>query len=287
MDYQTIKQISQINSDFYKKINHEFDQSRQHYWPGWYQLLPFIENFIAFNSKQNRKAQIIDIGCGNGRFAQFCLQNLETKNWNYLGLDNSSELLESAKKQLSKKSYENQISFQEFDLIEWLLKATDLSFVQSKNPAIITCFGVTHHIPDRKTRRGLVLRLSELASSLAGTQQGRALICISFWQFLDENRFRQKIIDPSLVGIGPGHLEENDFILDWQRGKTAYRYAHHWSDGEIDLAIQDKGKLERTETQSKSEVKNKSETKTKVKAVADFRADSKSQTANRYIVLEI
>ena len=47
--------------------------------------------------------RVLDLGCGNGRFAEFLAQNLDQNiKIEYVGIDSSGELLELAQKHLSK-----------------------------------------------------------------------------------------------------------------------------------------------------------------------------------------
>ena len=50
---------------------------------------------------------------------------------------------------------------------------------------------------------------------------------------MNEKRFEKKQIHPAIAKIDPDELEENDFILDWQRGVTAHRYCHYTDDDEV------------------------------------------------------
>ena len=81
---------------------------------------------------------------------------------------------------------------------------------------------------------------------------------------MDEQRYQDKVVPATSVGISPTELEPHDYILDWQRGSTAYRYCHYWDEAEISDCVTTSG----------------------LTVLDDFRADSKSGQANRYLVLQ-
>ena len=66
---------------------------------------------------------------------------------------------------------------------------------------------------------------------------------ITTWQFARLPRFTHKIIPTSEIssktGIDPDMLDEEDYILDWQKGSVAYRYCHFTSDDEMSKLVED------------------------------------------------
>jgi SAM-dependent methyltransferase len=93
--------------------------------------------------------------------------------------------------------------------------------------SLITCFAALHHIPGEETRLRILRNIHEC---LAPNGQ----FIFSNWQFLNSERLRERIQSWDLVGINENDLDENDYLLDWRRGGTGYRYAHQYSEDELD-----------------------------------------------------
>jgi SAM-dependent methyltransferase len=79
---QGIKEINQLNKEFYEIHNESFDKSRKdNYWEGFLNTLKYLNN----------ESKVLDLGCGNARFLNFLLENKLKPN--YLGVDNSEEFI--------------------------------------------------------------------------------------------------------------------------------------------------------------------------------------------------
>ncbi len=243
MNQKTIKKLNQLNKDFYRKTADSFSQSRSYFWPGWQKLLPYL-NIV---SAQKNELNVLDLACGNGRFGLFLAENSPKIKINYHGVDFSRELLSKAEKKLSKTN------------INFKLKKTDIieDFHLSRKYDLITAFGLFHHIPSFDLRRKI---LKILADHLA--EDG--LVAVTFWQFADKPRFKDKIVNPEKVGIDPGQLESNDYILDWKRGKTAYRCCHCADQPEVEKLTENLD----------------------LKMVDNYLADGKTNNLNLYLVLK-
>lgn len=216
MKQTTIQQLNDLNRTFYQETAAEFDVSRQSFWSGWYKLKQHVSELSVDQLK------VLDVGCGNGRFGQFLSQTFPNLSIAYTGIDSSAELLERAEQTLP--SLPAQTAFQHIDLIDQLLAQQEILSGQTFD--LVVAFGLFHHIPSSKLRSALFQQLSELLAP-------NGLLAISFWQFLNSTKLRERTIDPATVQIDPGVLEENDFILDWRAGeKPAYRYCHYTNNQE-------------------------------------------------------
>lgn len=251
MKQKTIKQLNHINQNFYHSISEEFSASRQHHWPGWKQLVPVIKKNI-----DSQEIKILDLACGNGRFAHFLDQNLQSKKIIYTAVDNNQQLLDK----INQRQYQNikQISLIKNDMINNLIKKKKVvsQFDNQDKFELITVFGFFHHLPGCKTRQ-IFLQL------LANMMKKNSLLIFTAWQFNREERFKHKIINPEKVNIQANQLETNDYILDWQRGKKAYRYCHYADYQEIKEIIK----------------------KTNFILIDHFYADGKSGKLNLYLIL--
>jgi len=243
MNQKTIKQLNQLNREFYQQTAEHFSQSRSYYWSGWEKLLPYINVLVA----HDKQLDVVDLGCGNGRFGQFLDERIKDFPVNYLGLDFNQSMLAKAEKKLVSTNVNYQLN--QVDLLN------DPGFAQG-NFNLITAFGLFHHLPSFQFRQNLI---KQLLNHL--TAQG--LLVITFWQFADKKRFRERVISPEEVGVNPDNLEKNDYVLDWKRGKTAYRYCHHLDEKEMQKVIKS---LE-------------------ADILDHYLADGKSNNLNRYLIL--
>lgn len=78
---------------FYDAVAGQFSQTRKNWW----ESLNFFKKYI------NKKDNLLDFGCGNGRLLEFIYnENLEV---NYTGIDVSSQLIEIAQSKYKKEKF--------------------------------------------------------------------------------------------------------------------------------------------------------------------------------------
>lgn len=208
MNTNSIKQLIELNNAFYKQTAPFFNQTRSYNWKGWDELLQATKNLLP------KPASILDVGCGNGRFAGFLKQGLS--NFDYLGIDNNKQLLEIAQDSFPHA----QIKFKLADIF---------SYTPEQKYDLITVFGVMHHIPGVEARSKFLERYTQ-----ALTEEG--ILAFSTWNFAEEERYQKRFVDPQTAGLENIELGKGDFILDWQKGTHAYRYCHYYTEAEV-LAI--------------------------------------------------
>ena len=252
MDTTLIRRLNELNRQFYQQVAPSFSSSRSYYWQGWNKLVPYLQELQPATEDQ---VNILDVGCGNGRFGAFMAGQLPELNFRYFGLDNSSELLKIAKAHEIMNYIEAH--FLELDLVESLLEGNFRSKLKTFRPNFITALGLIHHIPSHQLRQQFLIQLAEVL-------QPNGFLVFTTWNFLENNRFKKKIKDPNLFDLDPDELEEHDVILDWQRGETAYRYCHYTDQKELDKLVE----------------------ATELKKISQFRADGKSGKLNTYTVLQ-
>lgn len=212
MNKQTIQKLNQINEDFYTKIATSFDESRAKPWDGWYKSIPLISNTFSSSSPE---VNIFDIGCGNGRFGEFLVNNLPDFKLTYKGIDSNKQLLGSAQQKL--ENTDLSFTLEQQDILS-LIKQSSAKIQQFD---VIAIYGVMHHIPSFN------LRL-ELLNWCHTHLKQEGLLLLSFWQFTTSKQFKRHV-QPSQfkeINIDKEELEPNDFFLDWQRGEKAIRYCH-------------------------------------------------------------
>lgn len=248
MQTTTIQKLNQLNKQFYLDVAEDFTQTRNSFWQGWTNLIPHI------SASANNSLSVLDVGCGNARFGQFLNQQFPDLIIQYTGLDNSVDLLKYAKEKLQSTKLQSKLF--ELDLIKQLLLKKNL--VKNRLFDVVVAFGVFHHIPSFDLRNKLFQQLSTLVA-----QNG--ILSISFWQFLNSVKLRERIIDPKTLDLDVTEFEENDYILDWRAGKQlANRYCHY-TNNEEEIAL-----LKQT----------------KLKVIDEFFADGVTNNLNHYLVLK-
>lgn len=209
MKHSTISLINKLNSDFYQKYSKPFDISRQSDWSSFKKLVKSID--------KSETLKVLDIGCGNGRFAKFIYENFNVIE--YIGIDNNEELIQSARN----RNLPDYFSFKIGDI-------KDKIYQNQICPNLIVCFGVMHHIASYKLRQSLIQKFVSNADI-----PGVAII--SFWQFMKNPKYKNKLINPHDVEVNFGvpidDLENRDYFLGWNGDSTSVRYCHYFVDDEI------------------------------------------------------
>ncbi|MDZ7586638.1 MAG: class I SAM-dependent methyltransferase, partial [Patescibacteria group bacterium] len=143
--------LLKLNRQFYLKTQVYFNRSRQFYWDGWQKLLPYL-------TLRGRTSQVLDLGCGNGRFGKFLAEH---KTINYTGMDNNQYLLDRCDKALP------QAKLIKHDLTKpWPIK---------DKFDLVAILGVMHHMPQS-------YRLPILQRAVANLKLG-GILFLSFWEF--------------------------------------------------------------------------------------------------------
>lgn len=214
----SIRTLNQLNSLFYESYSQSFDQSRSHPWQGWARLKPLFEQLSATNGQ----LKVLDLGCGNARFASWLNDN-QIPVGSYLGIDQSSKLLQAALDRTRSINFDCKLK--KVDLIEALIKDQVLS---EDKFDVIVIFGVLHHVPSKKLRAKLIMAARHLLTP-------GGLLCFSNWKFKNLKNLMSRARSLSEAGI-IDDAEAGDYLLDWQReaGDSAKvaRYCHLVESGE-------------------------------------------------------
>lgn len=244
MKKDTVQQLIALNKSFYEETARHFSDSRDYYWEGWERLLPLLQTH--FNERKH--LQVLDVGCGNGRFGRFLAEKLPHNEISYRGIDFSTKLLAHADDLSDYPSADAQYT------------AADITHsipVAKHSFDLVVAFGLIHHLPSEQLR-------AQVMQELAAKKTEGGLLISTFWHFAERRRFQQKMLDPAVVDINPTHLGENDYILDWKRGTSAFRYCHQVTTEEIEKLTNATG----------------------CRVVQTFFADGKSGNGNKYLVLQ-
>ena len=194
---EVVARLLALNRAFYDGQAASFAASRAQPQPGFTALLPYLPESCQ---------TLLDVGCGEGRFGRFLQAHQPMVR--YVGVDFSAELLALAQAQTG----EGQAAFYQRDV-------TQPGFLHGLGRfEVVVCLAALHHIPGQQNRARLI---REMAGVLA--ENGRLIL--STWQFLNSERQRRKLRDWSEVGLDAADVEDNDYLLTWQRGDFSYRYA--------------------------------------------------------------
>jgi SAM-dependent methyltransferase len=223
LNQETIAALNAVNRSFYRAHASEFSATRERGWAGWGELFGHVAPFLP------RGPAVLDVGCGNGRFARFLFARPEIEGApSYWGVDASPPGLEEAGRRLSGK--ENVFLFEH----DFVVDATPLpAALAGRRFDLVVLFGVLHHVPGRSKRSELLARLEEALAP-------GGLLAYTLWRFDRYERFRKKLVPweefVSRTGseIDLSELEAGDHIMTWGSGGDAFRYCHAASDEEED-----------------------------------------------------
>jgi ubiquinone/menaquinone biosynthesis C-methylase UbiE len=176
---------------FYDTIADEFDKTRVRLWPC---VISFLDEFQS-------NTEILDIGCGNGKYMNY------RDDINIKGIDISTNLIEICKKK-------------GFDVIK--APMTDIPFTDNKFDGII-CIASYHHLnndDDRKKTLDEIYRILKPGG----------IAFIEVWG----------VIQTSSINKNAENFTKNANLVKWTSVKTGqifYRYYNIYSEGELDNEI--------------------------------------------------
>lgn len=245
MNEETARQINAMTGAFYRHHGASFSQTRQTPWRGWERLLGFVP---ALRGADGGPLRVLDLGCGNLRFARFLAEHLgEGGGREIYAVDNCDELAQAAAEGLP------EVRFRHLDVVETLLAGGDLAQAIGAPPCdLAVAFGLFHHLPS------LELRCKTLSALVDAVRPG-GIVAVSFWQFLHDERLAAKARPAEELG-------EHDRLMGWQNDFEETRFCHHFTEAEIDALA--------------GHVANRT------CELARYSADGKTSTLNRYLVLQ-
>lgn len=211
MQYSTFEAILLMNKYFYDEVGHDFNNTRRHEWKSFADIIKLIVDL------KGDRLKILDVACGNGRFINDL--NKAKVNYDYLGIDFNDYLLQQAKL----KHHSNHIKFRKIDVVN--------DFIKIKNTFdVVVCFGLMHHLATAELRFKMLEDFIEVL-------EPHGIIVLSFFDFLEDQRFNAKIISNDKVlkianwlvseRINDLDLDENDYFLGWGNKEVA-RYCHYY-----------------------------------------------------------
>ena len=249
------ERLTCITSEFYAQQAQSFSATRQMSWQGWQRCLDAMPQLST-----GEKPAVLDIGCGNLRFARFLCDEAGIVPATYFAVDNCKPLVESG----DAGAHVSELAFIELDVIKSLLDNTLSSELTIPACNLVVAFGFLHHVP------GAEKRLQLLRTLLEKTKPG-GFVCVSFWQFMNSQKLAAKAQETTVqglqvLGIDASELEEHDYLIGWQDKANTWRYCHHFSQKELDELLASFG--------------------FDVHVCAQFNADGKDNNLNRYVILQ-
>ena len=251
----TAEQLSHVTSEFYTQQAQSFSATRQMPWQGWRQCLDAMPQLLAVE-----KPSVLDVGCGNLRFARFLYDEAGIVPAKYFAVDNCKPLVESG----DAGAHVSELAFIELDVIKSLLDNTLPSELTVPSCDLVVAFGFLHHVPGAEKRLQLLRTLLEKAKP-------GGYACVSFWQFMNSQKLAVKAQETTVqglraLGIDASELEEHDYLIGWQDKANTWRYCHHFSQKELDELLASLG--------------------SDVQICTQFSADGKENNLNRYVILQ-
>ena len=197
MDKKYAQYLLEKTRQDYNLIAEEFSSKRQE---------PWLELKFLFDDYLMPGEKVLDLGCGNGRFFEFC----KDKNIDYFGVDSSEKLIEIAKAKYP------QAKFQTADAFNLLFPNNYFDKVYS--------IAVFHHIPSRELRLQFLKEVKRVL-------RPDGFLILTVWKFFRPKTrlllFRFTIL--KLLGLSK--LDFGDVFEPW--GKKIKRYYHCFSAEEL------------------------------------------------------
>lgn len=234
-----------LNRTFYASVAESFDSTRANVAPGMVQALGYLPDTAASGS-----LRILDVGCGNGRFARALDQLGRTVE--YTGVDADKRLLELARDRAT--GLRNvRVHFVQRDLAEvgWASGLADPAPFDA-----VVCLATLQHFPGHALRQRVV---ADLAALLAA--HGRLIVAT--WQFLGTPRLAARQLSWDTVGLTSADIEPGDALLPWQE-TNSMRYVHQIDSDEMRSLAAGSG----------------------LRIAAQFSADGKEGNLNLFTILE-
>jgi len=204
MDDKKVQELLSLVKRNYQEIAAQFDSTRKK------ELWPEIREFTAEIKAGDR---ILDLACGNGRL----IEALKEKEIYYLGVDNSSELIN-----LAKENYP-QYEFKVDDMLE-LDGIPDASF------DYVFCLAALQHIPSRE------LRIKALKKMAAKLKEGGEIV-ISNWNLWSNKKYRPMLLKNYWLSLfKKNKFSYNDLVFPWKGvngQELSARYYHAFTKKEL------------------------------------------------------
>ncbi len=200
--------LYRLSCSGYNQIASDFNRTRQYLlWPPLQKIVSTLPDNI----------KVLDLGCGSGRL----LEHIEQKDWSYIGLDNSPELLA-----IARNSYPDY----RFVLGDILSLEKNQELKASAPFDVIFAIAVWHHLPGRDWQ------VQAVRDSLNYLQpQGQLFITVqNFWR---QKKYRRRLYQNIWQRLsGRHHRSYRDLVFPWKDSAgniLGQRYYHVYTRREL------------------------------------------------------
>ena len=215
MDTQYADKILNEVARGYDALAGSFDESRTALWEEQKFFLPYV----------SEHANILDVGCGNGRL----LKLFEGRTLSYTGTDNNAKLVQKAQ-EYAKQYPAITTQFVIADMRS--LPLSDHTFDR------VFCIAALHHIPSH------TYQLAALKEMHRVLQPG-GILCMTNWNLHMQERYvkkRQKLAVQHPDWFDG--LSDRDFLISWKwhiGNQTVYRYYYSFAEDELAQLLAEAG----------------------------------------------
>lgn len=226
MKLDKVQKILRQTKEIYDAIASQFSDTRGKWWQG----------FGSLNQYVKAGDQVLDLGCGNGRMAEIFTDS----KVDYLGIDNSEELIKIAQARFKDKPW---IKFEVND-------ALNVDYQNRFN--LVLMIAVLHHVPTK------ALRLKILKNIFNSLSSGGRLVISNWnlWQmFGDKKKFRYwPYLFNYQAKVKRGIWSLSDALVPWKPlGGDNLRYVHSFRSSELKRLLKQAGfKLEKIGFENKT-----------------------------------
>lgn len=189
MKNEEVQKILGQTKDIYDEVAEKYASVRNEPWP---------EMDFLFGKFLRKEDNILDMGCGNGRFYKSFLENGVV----YTGIDNSKNLIEIAKK-----------TYPEGNFI--LASALNLPFIENSFDNVYS-IAVLHHMPTEELRRKFIEEAKRVL------KVGGHLI-LTVWDMTKKREEQEKNKKPfNIFNLFTQRLDSNDIFIPWYGAQDCY-----------------------------------------------------------------
>jgi SAM-dependent methyltransferase len=252
MDQATEQNLLNLVKNNYREIALDFNETRKK--PLWPEL-------IKLTGEVKNGDTVLDVGCGNGRLSSafqgknikkpkaFCMVgNLNSLTIEYLGVDNSEELINTCSPRSQSREGGNLIekttrAYKPQDVnninCEFIIgDMLELNKIPKNNFNYIFSIAALHHIPGKNLQ---IKALDEMKKKLA--PDGK--IIFSVWDLWRNTKYLKLIIKYAILKlVGRNKMDFGDILFDWKnsRGENiSQRYYHAFTKNELKNIIKRAG----------------------------------------------
>jgi ubiquinone/menaquinone biosynthesis C-methylase UbiE len=213
MDKRIAEKLLNQTRENYNNFAESFSATRNYLWP---------EAIKILGNDWKSKSNVLDIGCGNGRYYSF----FKEKDVKYVGIDNSASMISIARKKFPEGDFE-------------MADALDLPFEANEFDGVVS-FSVIHHIPSKELRKKFIQEAWRVLKP-------GGILVVTAWDLRPLTMVRSRqwkrfkgFLNSQIKKIF--FLEKNDFgdfSIPWQNKYR--RYIHIFTLGELKNLVENEG----------------------------------------------